>query len=154
MAERGLKSVPPARGEAPDVHEAPPVVAAPPPADMREWSGSKKTRKFDRRRTMRWGLFGLLPVALIAGAYWYVTGGRIMSTDNAYVNAETVGISTDVAGIVKDVDVTENQHVAAGQVLYRLDPLQFQIALAKAKANLAQTGLNVELDEGGLQAHA
>ncbi len=144
MAERGLKSVPPARGEAPDVHEVPPVVSAPPPADMREWSGNKKTRKVDRRRAMRWGLFGLLPVALIACAYWYVTGGRIMSTDNAYVNAETVGISTDVAGIVKDVDVTENQHIAAGQVLYRLDPLQFQIALDNAKANLVQTALNVD----------
>jgi membrane fusion protein (multidrug efflux system) len=89
-------------------------------------------------------LFALLPLVLIVGCYWYVTGGQIMSTDNAYVNAETVGISTDVAGIVKDVDVTENQHVAAGQILYRLDPLQFQIALDSAKANLAQTVLTVE----------
>jgi membrane fusion protein (multidrug efflux system) len=93
---------------------------------------------------MRWGLFALLPLVLIIGCYWYVSGGQIMSTDDAYVNAETVGISTDVAGIVKDVDVTENQHVAAGQVLYRLDPLQFQIALANAKANLAETALTIE----------
>ena len=67
-----------------------------------------------------------------------------MSTDNAYVNAETVGISTDVAGIVKDVAVTENQQVTAGQILYRLDPLQFQIALDNAKANLAQTALGID----------
>ena len=79
-----------------------------------------------------------------SAAYWYVTGGQIMSTDDAYVNAEKVGISTDVAGIVKEVDVTDNQHVAAGQILYRLDPRQFQIALDNAKANLAQTALTIE----------
>ena len=67
-----------------------------------------------------------------------------MSTDDAYVQADKVGISTDVSGIVKEVDVTENQHVEAGQVLYRLDPRQFQIALDNAKANLAQTALSIE----------
>ena len=83
-------------------------------------------------------MFGLLPVALIAGGYWYVTGGQTMSTDDAYVDAEKVGVSTDVAGIVAQVNVTDNQQVAAGQVLYRLDPKQFQIALDSAQANLAK----------------
>ncbi len=88
-------------------------------------------------------MFALLPLALIGGAYWYVTGGQVMSTDDAYVNAETVGISTDVSGIVQQIDVTENLHVDKGQVLYRLDPRQFQIALDNAKANLAQTALTI-----------
>ncbi|HEY5064661.1 MAG TPA: HlyD family secretion protein [Xanthobacteraceae bacterium] len=93
---------------------------------------------------IRWGLFALLPVALLIVGYWYVTGGWIMSTDDAYVEAEKVGVSTDVAGIVKDVDVSENEHVKAGQVLYRLDPQQFQIALDNANANLAQTALMID----------
>jgi membrane fusion protein (multidrug efflux system) len=93
---------------------------------------------------MRWGLFGLLPIALIIGIYWYVTGGQIMSTDDAYVDAEQVGVSTDVPGIVQDVDVKDNEHVAAGQVLYRLGPRPYQIALDNAKANLAQTALTVD----------
>ena len=93
---------------------------------------------------MRWALFALLPFALIGGGYWYVTGGQVMSTDDAYVEAETVGISTDVSGTVKQVDVTENEHVVPGQVLYRLDPRQFQIALDNAKANLAQTALTID----------
>ncbi|MFZ3352380.1 MAG: HlyD family secretion protein [Xanthobacteraceae bacterium] len=93
---------------------------------------------------IRWGLFALLPVALLIVGYWYVTGGRIMSTDDAYVEAEKVGVSTDVAGIVKDVEVSENEHVRAGQVLYRLDPQQFQIALDNANANLAQTALMID----------
>jgi membrane fusion protein (multidrug efflux system) len=93
---------------------------------------------------MRWTLFALLPLALLAGAGWYVTGGQVVSTDDAYVQADTVGISTDVSGIVQSVEVTDNRHVSAGQVLYRLDPKQFQIALDNAKANLAQVALNIQ----------
>ena len=97
-----------------------------------------------RRQLLRWALFALLPLVLIVGAYFYVTGGQVMTTDDAYVNAAKVEISTDVSGIVKEVDVTDNQQVATGQVLYRLDPQQFQIALDNAKANLAQVALAVQ----------
>jgi membrane fusion protein (multidrug efflux system) len=97
-----------------------------------------------RRDWKRTAPFALLPLVLLAGGYWYVTGGQIMSTDDAYVEADKVGVSTDVSGIVRDVDVTENQHVSAGQELYRLDPRQFQIALDNAKANLAQTALTID----------
>jgi membrane fusion protein, multidrug efflux system len=140
MAEPALKPVPAERGDKP---EAPPVAPARPPSDLRARISAAKTLRFDRKLWLRRGLFGLLPLALVIGGIWYVTGGQIMSTDNAYVNAETVGISTDVAGIVQDVDVHENQHVTEGQVLYRLDPLQFQIALDNAKANLAQAALTI-----------
>src|SRR3984957_2059041 len=93
-----------------------------------------------RRRLVRWALFALLPFVLIAGGYWYVTGGQVMSTDDAYVEADKVGVSTDVSGIVKEVDVTENQHVDSGQVLYRLDDLQFRLALARATAQIGMVG--------------
>lgn len=89
-----------------------------------------------RRGRARWMLFLLLPLALIAGAYWYVTGGGVMSTDNAYVEADKVGVSTDVSGIVKEIDVKENEHVNAGQVLYRLDDRPFQLALERANAQV------------------
>ena len=89
-----------------------------------------------RRRRVRWVLFVLLPLALIAGGYWYVTGGSVMSTDDAYVEADKVGISTDVSGIVKEVDVSNNQHVDDGQVLFRLDDLPFRLALERADAQV------------------
>jgi membrane fusion protein (multidrug efflux system) len=89
-----------------------------------------------RRRLTRPLLFALLPVALIAGGYFYVTGGQIMSTDNAYVRAEMVGVSTDVAGTVIAVEVHDNEAVKKGQVLYRLRPDPFQYALDGAKAQL------------------
>jgi membrane fusion protein (multidrug efflux system) len=56
--------------------------------------------------------------------------------DDAYVEADKVGVSTDVPGIVAEVGVTENQHVEAGQILYRLDDLQLRLALARAEAQI------------------
>ena len=84
-------------------------------------------------------LFLLLPLALIAGGYWYVTGGQVMSMDDAFVEADKVGVSTDVSGIVREVDVTENQQVKAGQLLYRLDDLPVQ-ARAGARRGSARHG--------------
>ena len=107
-------------------------------------SALEKPARSPRRPWRRWTLFALLPLAVIVGCYWYITGGAVMSTDDSYVEADKVGISTDISGIVADVDVTDNQHVAAGQILYRLDPRQFQIALDNAKANLAETALSIE----------
>jgi membrane fusion protein, multidrug efflux system len=129
------KEAPTARSDAPEEH---PQQPAPMP------SVPKNMLRSLRRRSMRWVLFASLPLVLLGGAYWYVTGGEVMSTDDAYVNAETVGISTDVSGIVQQIDVAENQHVDKGQTLYRLDSRQFQISLDNARANLAQTALSIE----------
>jgi membrane fusion protein, multidrug efflux system len=100
----------------------------------------KKSPRSQGRRWIRWALFLLLPLALIAGADWYVTGGQVMSTDDAYVEADKVGVSTDVSGIVKEVEVTENQHVEAGQILYRLDDLPFRLARERAEAQVGMVG--------------
>ena len=81
-------------------------------------------------------LFLMLPLALAAGFYVYVTGGQIMSSDNAYIQADELGISTDVAGTVIDIAVHENEAVKKGQILYRLKPDSYQIALDSAKAQL------------------
>lgn len=145
MAEPVRKAVSPVRDEIAETPRTVPVAPVAPlgPAEKRGKDRSKsgeKVRQLRRRSRLRWVLFALLPIALIGGAYWYVTGGSVMSTDDAYVNAEKVGISTDVSGIVQNVSVHDNEHVSAGQVLYRLDPRQFQIALDNAKANLAQVG--------------
>ncbi|HTV27515.1 MAG TPA: HlyD family secretion protein [Xanthobacteraceae bacterium] len=144
MAE-ALRKPTPVRDEAPENPRTLPLSPAAPLDKRAQKDGSGEgVRRLRRRDRIRWSLFALLPLVLIIGGYWYVTGGQIMSTDDAYLEADKVGISTDVAGIVKDVDVKENEQVTAGQVLYRLDPLQFQIALDNAKANLAQTALSIE----------
>jgi membrane fusion protein (multidrug efflux system) len=147
MAEPARKPavapVPEETAESPRPHAVPPAA----PADRRtkeQKSGADTVRRSRRRDRMRWGLFALLPLVLLGGGYYYVTGGQIMSTDDAYVQADRVGVSTDVSGIVQDVAVKDNEHVAAGQVLYRLDPRQFQIALDNAKANLSQIALSID----------
>jgi membrane fusion protein, multidrug efflux system len=112
--------------------------------EAREAANQAAAPRSPRQQRMRGALLLVLPIVLVGAVFWYVYGGRIMSTDDAYVNAEKVGVSTDVSGTVADVDVRDNQQVAAGQVLYRLDPLQFQIALARAEANRAQIALTLQ----------
>ena len=99
-----------------------PVELAAPPRRRRNW-----------KRPL---LFALLPIALVLGGYEYVTGGQVMDTDNAYVRADTEGVSTDVAGTVVSIEVHDNERVQKGQVLYRLRPDTYQIALDGAKAQL------------------
>ena len=103
------------------------------PVDPSAVTGSGKPR---RRRWIRLALFLLLPDLLAIGAYLYIAGGQVMATDDAYVEADKVGISTDVSGIVAEVAVTENQHVEAGQVLYRLRELPFRLAVAQAEGQV------------------
>jgi membrane fusion protein (multidrug efflux system) len=97
-----------------------------------------------RRGLLRPLLFLLLPIGLVAGGYFYVTGGQVMSTENAYVRADMVAVSTDVSGIVKEVTVRENQKVAAGDVLFRLDDLPFRLALTRADAQVGTTRDQIE----------
>ena len=96
------------------------------------------------RRGLRLALMGggLIAVAVGSGYYW-LNGGQWMSSDDAYVNADKVALSTDISGVVSSVPVHEGEQVKAGDVLIQLDPRQFQIALDGAKADLAQTRLTL-----------
>jgi membrane fusion protein, multidrug efflux system len=80
-------------------------------------------------------LGGILAVA-VGAAGWWITGGRYVDIDDAYVRAAKESLATDVSGIVAQVPVHEGEFVKKGQVLLRLDPLQYQIAVAGARANL------------------
>ena len=81
-------------------------------------------------------LIGIPALALIVGFGIYITGGRYISTDNAYVGAQKVLITPDISGKVINVAVHEGQHVNPGDVLLTLDPQPFQLALAQAQAKL------------------
>jgi membrane fusion protein, multidrug efflux system len=93
--------------------------------------------KRSRRKLVRWGLLILGPlVALTVAGEMYLAGGRYVETDNAYVRAPIMNVTTDVAGTVKTVSVVENQFVKPGDVLFRLDEEPFRIALAGAEAQV------------------
>lgn len=103
------------------------------------------TRDRRRIRLLRWVLMGSgILVVLVGGLLYWLTGGRYATTDDAYVEADELTLSTDVSGIVDRIPVHDGEAVKQGQVLFRLDPLKFQIALDNAEANLAQVRLNTE----------
>jgi membrane fusion protein (multidrug efflux system) len=103
-----------------------------------------------RRRLVRWGLLAAGPLLIALGALWlYATGGRFVDVDNAYVRANMIGVTTDVSGMVADVAVHDNQQVAAGDVLFRLDDQPFRLALDRAEADVATARNQVV----GLQAN-
>jgi membrane fusion protein (multidrug efflux system) len=85
---------------------------------------------------------GPVAVAVVA-LFFYLTGGRFVSTDDAYVQAARVEISTNISARVSEIDVHDNQVVRAGQVLFRLDPRSFQIAVQDAEAQLASARLKI-----------
>jgi len=94
---------------------------------------------------------GVAIVAVAALAFWLM-GGRFVSTDDSYIQAAKLMVSTDVSGLVKTVDVREGEHVKKGQVLFTLDPRPFQIALDNAKALLAQGGQTIESSKADYQS--
>src|SRR5947209_6265896 len=103
------------------------------------------TRRLGRKRTVRAVLMlGGILIVLVAALTFWLRSGRYVSADDAYVRAAKLMVSTDVSGIVTEVAVREGQQVTAGDVLFRIDPKQFQIAVDSAKAALAQTMLSIE----------
>jgi len=98
-----------------------------------------------RRNWRRFALMLSVPLVLALGAgYFYLTAGRYVSTDDAYVKADMVSLSADVPGRVVAVEVRDNQHVKAGQVLFRLDDRTYRIAVERAEAALASARLQVD----------
>src|SRR5256884_9763736 len=94
------------------------------------------------RRYRRLLLLVVLPlVALVAGVTFYLNGGRYVTTDDAYVGAQKVLITPDISGKIEKVVVKEGQQVNPGDVLFEIDPVPFRLAVAQAKANLAQANV-------------
>ena len=93
-----------------------------------------------RRRASfsRFLLIVVLPAAAIAlGLLWWLSGGRYVSTDNAYIGADKVLITPQVSGAIVSVHVREGQKVAVGDPLFDIDPAPYRTALALARGRLA-----------------
>src|SRR5947209_10918753 len=95
------------------------------------------------RRYRRVLLLVVLPLlALAAGLTFYLNGGRYVTTDDAYVGAQKVLITPDVSGKIIKVAVREGQQVTTGDVMFQIDPLPFQLAVAQARARLDDARTN------------
>jgi membrane fusion protein (multidrug efflux system) len=90
-----------------------------------------------RRRLLRAVLLLGVPVLALAGAALiWERGGRYVTTENAYVKADIVQVAPEVAGRIIEVAVRDHSRVMAGDVLLRLDPEPFRLAVGKAEAEL------------------
>jgi membrane fusion protein (multidrug efflux system) len=119
-----------------------PETKSQPKPDAPQPSAPKQMRK---RGSLRRILLIAGPLLVIAGGlYFYLTGGRFVSTDDAYVKADIVSVANDVSGIVAKVDVHNDQHVKAGDILFRLDDEPYRIALEGAKAQLGATANQID----------
>jgi membrane fusion protein (multidrug efflux system) len=101
-----------------------------------------------RRKLARLAVLALLLVAAaVIGYRFWRNSVEFESTDDAYVGAHTVDISAEIAGQVDKVLVENNQHVDAGTPLFQLDRRPYELALAKAQADLAQREAELALAE-------
>ena len=122
--------------------QAEPTVERPgaPPKPEREGTRrAEQARKgFFRRRPIA-TVFGLLFLALAGGAgYLYLDdAAHFESTDDAFIAARQFSVAPQVAGYITAVPVTDNEHVAAGQVIARIDDRDYRIALEQAEAQVA-----------------
>ena len=133
MAEPVLKFPPEQKGNRPDKGPA------------KSATSSRRTLLGSLRRHLRTLLLVVLPlIALVGGVAFYLSGGRYVTTDDAYVGAQKVLITPDISGKVEKIVVREGQHVNEGDILFEIDPVPFRLAVQQAKATLDTARTNYD----------
>jgi membrane fusion protein (multidrug efflux system) len=99
----------------------------------------------------RWRIIAIAVVVLllVAGIFWWRTRGH-ESTDDAQVDGHITQIAARVGGPVIRVNVTNNMAVKAGDVLVQIDPREYEIAVQRAKAELADAQANAAAARTGV----
>ena len=114
------------------------MAEADPQIDISAKSSTKSSR------FARLALLAAVPVLLVGGATaYYIVNDHYVSTDNAYVQQDKVSISSEVGGRIVDVAVRENDVVKEGDLLFRVDPAPYRIAIEQADAAIAAAQVRV-----------
>ncbi|MFT4507624.1 HlyD family secretion protein [Caballeronia sp. 15711] len=131
------------------------TTAGAPPHEVPQDSAASPTRRSGRRMIlMVLGIVALI-VAGIWLARWWTVGRFIESTDDAYLQADSVTVAPKVSGYVTDVYVGDNATVKAGDPLVKLDTRQYQVALDQAQATIAARTADIQRAQADiLQQHA
>jgi len=103
------------------------------------------------KKMQRLALIGV-PVLIVLGALvFWLQGGRHISTENAFVKADIAQIASEIPGRIMELGVRDHSSVAAGDVLLRLDPANYRLALAKAEAEVDSARAAVEQMKANLR---
>jgi membrane fusion protein (multidrug efflux system) len=131
------------------------TAGAPPHGVPQDVSAPPAKRSGNRRLIMiAIGLLALI-AAVVWGVRWWTVGRFIESTDDAYLQADSVTVAPKVSGYVTDVYVADNQAVQAGAPLVRLDTRQYQVALDQALATIDARAADIQRAQADiLQQHA
>lgn len=134
---------PAARVPVPD--ESPADKASPPAAAQPQTTGKARRDSFLRRRPVVSAIGVVLLAAALGAGYLYMNySEHFESTDDAFIAARQSAIAPKVSGYITAVPVTDNEHVAAGQVIARLDDRDYRVALAQAEAKVAAARASIE----------
>src|SRR5271168_63000 len=109
-------------------------------------------RKLNLRKLLMTGA----AIAALAGAAWYgfdywSVGQYLVSTDDAYVQADNTTVAPKVSGYLHEVLVGDNERVRAGQVLAQIDDRDFKVALDQAKADVAAARATIASKQAQLE---
>ncbi|SDE93028.1 biotin/lipoyl-binding protein [Bradyrhizobium brasilense] len=129
----------PAQERPADKEPAPPATIPP------EIIGKATRPSFLRRRPVVSAIGAVLLAAAIGGGYLYMDySAHFESTDDAFIAARQSALAPKISGYITAVPVTDNQHVAAGDVIARLDDRDYRVALAQAEAQVAAARASIE----------
>ncbi len=97
-----------------------------------------------KQRLRPWLMVGVPILFAALGYAHHVSGQAYVSTDNAYARVAKASINARISGQVAEIAVEDNQQVRKGQVLFRIDPKPFQIAVDRAQAQLSVARLRID----------
>ncbi|MGN6750891.1 MAG: HlyD family secretion protein [Xanthobacteraceae bacterium] len=106
--------------------------------ERREASGGRRATRLGRRQLAVLLALPLFAVTALGGYLYWDHSRRFQSTDDAFIAARNFSMAPKVSGYITAVPVTDNQHVAAGDVIARVDDRDYRVALDQAKAQLTR----------------
>jgi membrane fusion protein (multidrug efflux system) len=143
------RDAPRARGPASEEQPSgePRVIDSPPLHDdqLPPATGKKSRTSLLKRRAVVYAIGAMLLAAVVGGGYVYLDNAeRFQSTDDAFIAARQSALAPKVSGYITAVPVTDNEHVAAGDVIARIDDRDYRIALEQAEAQVAAAQASIE----------
>jgi membrane fusion protein, multidrug efflux system len=141
-AKRGVKMRAPSPPEGPGEWIDWP---AQPVAEEPQATGKKPRKRLLHRCSVLYGIGAMLLAAVLGGGYVYLDYvEHFQSTDDAFIAARQSALAPKVSGYITAVPVTDNEHVAAGDVIARIDDRDYRIALDQAEAQVAAAQASIE----------